>query len=170
MPVTNEEQLADLHPHFDWRAVARLILTSRKIDELQENILAPSGLVTYQFSAKGHELGQVLMSQLLDRPFDAVSGYYRSRPLMLGVGLTPEEVFASDMARIGGLSGGRDVGVVFNKQAGSSPTVIPMGGDVGSQYTPAAGWAFDHWAGTGFDTSATDPQTTFNVTGDTIGA
>jgi 2-oxoisovalerate dehydrogenase E1 component len=133
--------LADLHPLFDWRAVARLILTSRKIDELQENVLAPTDLVTYQFSAKGHELGQVLISQLLDRPFDAVSGYYRSRPLMLGVGLTPEEAFASDMARIDSVSAGRDVGVVFNKPAWGSPTVIPMGGDVGSQYTPAAGWA-----------------------------
>jgi 2-oxoisovalerate dehydrogenase E1 component len=133
--------LDDIHPFFDWRAVARLILTSRKFDELQENVLAPAGQVTYQFSAKGHELGQVLISQLLDRPFDAVSGYYRSRPLMLGVGLTPEEAFASDMARSGGVSAGRDVGVVFNKPGGSSPTVIPMGGDVGSQYTPAAGWA-----------------------------
>lgn len=133
--------MADLNPLFDWRAVARLILTSRKIDELQESLLTPAGLVPYQFSAKGHELGQILISQLLDRPFDAVSGYYRSRPLMLGVGLSPEEAFASDMARIGGVSAGRDVGVVFNKPAASAPTVIPMGGDVGSQYTPAAGWA-----------------------------
>ncbi|HET6445684.1 MAG TPA: thiamine pyrophosphate-dependent enzyme, partial [candidate division Zixibacteria bacterium] len=139
--LTDEESLSDLHPLFDWQAVARLALTSRKIDELQESELAPAGLVTYQFSAKGHELGQVLISQLLDKPFDAVSGYYRSRPLMLGVGLAPEEAFASDMARSGGVSAGRDVGVVFNRPGRGSPTVIPMGGDVGSQYTPAAGWA-----------------------------
>ena len=37
--------------------------------------VAPSGLVSYQFSAGGHELGQALISQLLDRPFDAVGAY-----------------------------------------------------------------------------------------------
>jgi 2-oxoisovalerate dehydrogenase E1 component len=129
------------HPAFDWREVARLALTSRTIDLMQEQELAPQGHVTYQFSARGHELGQILLSQLLDRPFDAVSAYYRSRPLMLGLGLTVEEAMASDMARPGGVSAGRDVGVVFNLPSRGRATVLPMGGDVGSQYTPAAGWA-----------------------------
>ncbi|MCI0397752.1 MAG: thiamine pyrophosphate-dependent enzyme [Chloroflexi bacterium] len=130
-----------LHPAFDWREVARLVLASRAVDLLQEEELAPRGLVTYQFSARGHELGQVLLSQLLDRPFDAAGVYYRSRPFLLGVGLTVEEAMASDMARPGGVSAGRDVGVVFNLPRRQRATVLPMGGDVGSQFTPAAGWA-----------------------------
>jgi 2-oxoisovalerate dehydrogenase E1 component len=99
--------LTKLHPAFDWLEVARLALASRIIDELEENELTPQGLVTYQFSARGHELGQLLMSQLLDRPFDAVGAYYRSRPFLLGSGLTIQEAFASDMARSSSLSGGR---------------------------------------------------------------
>jgi 2-oxoisovalerate dehydrogenase E1 component len=67
--------------------------------------------------------------------------YYRSRPFMLGSGLTLEEAFASDMARPGSLSGGRDVGVVFNMERRGRALVLPMAGDVGSQFTPATGWA-----------------------------
>ena len=130
-----------LNPAFDWPEVARLVLTSRAIDDLQEGERASQGLVPYQFSARGHELGQILISQLLDYPFDAASAYYRSRPFMLGSGLTIEEVFASDMARSGGVSAGRDVGVVFNLPRRNRAMVLPMAGDVGSQYTPAAGWA-----------------------------
>ncbi|HSH02852.1 MAG TPA: transketolase C-terminal domain-containing protein [Anaerolineae bacterium] len=130
-----------LSASYDWREVARLALTSRHIDLLQENKLSPAGLVTYQFSARGHELGQILVSQLLRHKYDAAGVYYRSRPFMLGTGLTVEEAMASDMARVGGVSRGRDVGVVFNMPRREGATVIPMGGDVGSQYTPTAGWA-----------------------------
>jgi 2-oxoisovalerate dehydrogenase E1 component len=130
-----------IHPAFDWHEVACLALTSRRIDEMEEEELGPAGKVTYQFSAKGHELGQLLISQLLDRPLDAAGAYYRSRPFMLGSGLTIEEAFASDMARPGSVSAGRDVGVVFNMPQRGRATILPMAGDVGSQYTPAAGWA-----------------------------
>lgn len=111
------------------------------MDEMEENELTPQGQVTYQFSARGHELGQLLLSQLLNQPHDAVSPYYRSRPLMLGMGLTLEEAFASDMARAGSISGGRDVGVVFHMPRRHRALVLPIGGDVGSQYTPSTGWA-----------------------------
>ncbi|MCI0711777.1 MAG: thiamine pyrophosphate-dependent enzyme [Chloroflexi bacterium] len=111
------------------------------MDELEENELTPQGHVTYQFSARGHELGQLLISQLLTAPHDGASAYYRSRPFLLGSGLTLEEAFASDMARPGGVSGGRDVGVVFNMPRRERALILPMAGDVGSQYTPAAGYA-----------------------------
>ncbi|MGH2545159.1 MAG: alpha-ketoacid dehydrogenase subunit alpha/beta, partial [Ardenticatenaceae bacterium] len=67
--------------------------------------------------------------------------YYRSRPLMLALGLTPEEALAGTMGRAGGPSKGRDIGVVFNRPSTGGPTVLPMSGDVGTQYTPATGWA-----------------------------
>ena len=124
---------------FDWRRVARLVLASRTMDNLEEDELYPRGVVPYQFSARGHELGQILLSQLLDRPGDAASVYYRSRPFVLGAGLSLETAFASGMARAGSVSGGRDVGVVFNRPG--TPTILPMAGDVGAQFTPAAGWA-----------------------------
>lgn len=133
--------MTNVHPAYDWHTVARLALASRFMDELEENELTPKGQVTYQFSARGHELGQLLISQLLNRPHDVASAYYRSRPFLLGSGLTLEEAFASDMARPSGVSGGRDVGVVFNMPPRNGAMIIPMAGDVGSQYTPAAGAA-----------------------------
>lgn len=126
---------------FDWREIVRLALVSRLMDEMEERELTPQGHVTYQFSARGHELGQLLVAQCLTRPLDAASVYYRSRPFMLGSGLTAEEAFASDMARSGGMSEGRDVGVVFNMPRRGRALVLPMAADVGSQYTVAAGWA-----------------------------
>lgn len=126
---------------YDWNEIARLALISRYMDELEETELTPQGYVTYQFSARGHELGQLMLAQLLDQPFDAASVYYRSRPFMLASGLTVEEALASDMARAGGMSAGRDVGVVFNMPRRGRALVLPMAADVGSQYTPAAGWA-----------------------------
>ena len=126
---------------FDWHEVARLALASRLMDELEERELTPAGQVTYQFSARGHELGQLLVAQLLDRPFDAASVYYRSRPFVLASGLTLTEALVADMARAGGMSDGRDVGVVFNMPRRGRALVLPMAADVGSQFTPAAGWA-----------------------------
>lgn len=131
----------DREDPFDWREVARLALTSRAMDDLEEDELYPGGDVLYQFSARGHELGQLLLSQLLERPGDAASVYYRSRPFVLGSGLTVEEAFASGMARAGSVSAGRDVGVVFNMPSRGRAVILPMAGDVGSQFTPAAGWA-----------------------------
>ena len=133
--------MSELHPAFDWQNVACLALASRKMDELEENELTPQGMVTYQFSARGHELGQLLLSQLLNKPMDAASVYYRSRPFLLGSGLTLTEAIASDMARSGSLSGGRDVGVVFSMERRSGAVILPNAADVGSQYTPAAGYA-----------------------------
>lgn len=125
----------------DWHEVARLMLTSRAMDDLEENELTPQNLVIYQFSARGHELGQAIISQLLTHPMDGASSYYRSRPFLLGNGLTAEEAFAAGMARVGGVSGGRDVGVVTNMASRGKATVLPGAGDVGNQYTPAVGWA-----------------------------
>nr|WP_290667536.1 thiamine pyrophosphate-dependent enzyme [Ardenticatena sp.] len=129
-------------PTLDWMHIARLMLLSRTLDTIEESELLPSGEVIYQFSAGGHELAQVLLGLHLTHPHDGIASYYRSRPLMLTLGMTLEEALGGSMAREGGPSDGRDVGVVFNRPGrGERPTVLPAAGDVGSQYTPAAGWA-----------------------------
>ena len=132
---------ADLHPAFDWQRVARLVMLSRTLDEMEESDLTPRGLVKYQFSARGHELGQTLLSQLTTHPHDGASVYYRCRPYALGSGLTPVEALAAGMTKAGGISDGRDVGVVFNMPSRGGVTILPNAADVGSQYTPGAGWA-----------------------------
>lgn len=129
------------NPAIDWLEVARLLMLSREIDQREEQQLTPQGLVKYQFSAMGHELAQVILAQALDHPHDAAAIYYRSRPFLLACGLTTAEALAAGMARANSPSEGRDVGVVFNLPRLNGPTVLPGSGDVGAQYTPAAGWA-----------------------------
>jgi 2-oxoisovalerate dehydrogenase E1 component len=128
-------------PAVNWTQVARLMLTSRTIDEIEEQELAPSGKVTYQFSSKGHELAQVLLGLQLTHPHDGAGVYYRSRPFILAAGLTPQEAFAADMALTGSPSEGRDVGVVYSMPPRNGVTVLPASGAVGAQYSPVAGWA-----------------------------
>jgi 2-oxoisovalerate dehydrogenase E1 component len=124
----------------DWREVARLVLTSREMDRLEEEELVPAKKVLYQFSARGHDMAQVLLGlQLKDG--DAASGYYRSRPLLLALGVPLADALGSGMGLAGGYSDGRDIGVVFNYPNPGGAHALPMSGGVGAQYTPAVGWA-----------------------------
>jgi len=125
----------------DWLQVARSVLLSRWLDRLEVEQLTPQGKIKYQFSASGHELAQVLMAQALNHPHDAATVYYRSRPFVLASGMTVAQALAAGMARSGGLSQGRDAGVMFNLPRRAGLTILPTSGDVGAQYTPAAGWA-----------------------------
>ena len=125
----------------EWFEVARTVLASRLIDQIEETELAPSGKVTYQFSARGHELAQVLLGQFLRQGNDAATVYYRSRPLVLAAGMTFEEAFAGPLALSGSRNGGRDIGVVHHLPNRNGVTVLPASGDVGAQYTPCVGWA-----------------------------
>ncbi len=137
--------MADLNPRVvsadvDWQTVARLVLTSRAMDRIEEERLVPEKKILYQFSARGHDMAQVLLGlQLKDG--DAACGYYRSRPLLLALGVPLADALGSGMGRAGGYSDGRDIGVVFNYPNPGSAHALPMCGGVGAQYTPAAGWA-----------------------------
>jgi 2-oxoisovalerate dehydrogenase E1 component len=125
----------------DWRSVLRHVAVSRALDDLEEFTLLKERKVLYQFSARGHDLTQVLLSTQLTGTQDGVGAYYRSRPLLLGLGLPVEEALGSTMMRAGGMSDGRDIGVVFNLPRKVGPCVLPVCGGVGAQYTPAVGWA-----------------------------
>ena len=136
--------MAEADPQFttetDWREVARLVLTSRELDRIEEEELVPAKQVLYQFSARGHDMAQVLLGLKL-RDGDAACGYYRSRPLLLALGVPLADALGSGMGRAGGYSGGRDIGVVFNYPNPGGAHALPMSGGVGAQYTPAVGWA-----------------------------
>ncbi|HET9106135.1 MAG TPA: transketolase C-terminal domain-containing protein [Steroidobacteraceae bacterium] len=125
----------------DWRRVSYLLHASRALDDVEESRLLPQRQVLYQFSARGHDFAQILLGLQLTDPHDGVTVYYRSRPLMLALGVDLEEAAAGPLAREGSFSGGRDIGVVFNKPGRGGATVLPACGGVGAQYTPAAGWA-----------------------------
>ncbi len=125
----------------DWQKVVHQILVSRALDDLEELQLLPARKVLYQFCARGHDVTQVLLAQRLTGARDGIGLYYRSRPLMLALGLSLDDALASTMMRSGGLSEGRDIGVVFNLPRRDGPCVLPACGGVGTQYTPAVGWA-----------------------------
>ena len=125
----------------DWKSVLRTVFVSRALDALEETRLVPERKVLYQFCARGHDVTQVLLGQRLNGRRDAVAPYYRSRPLALTLGVSAEEALASTMMRAEGMSGGRDVGVVINRPNRDGPCLLPACGGVGTQYTPATGWA-----------------------------
>jgi 2-oxoisovalerate dehydrogenase E1 component len=125
----------------DWQRVAYLLHASRALDDIEESRLLPERQVLYQFSARGHDFAQILLGLQLTDPHDGVGVYYRSRPLMLALGLQLEDAAAGPLARVGSFSGGRDIGVVFNMPGRDGASVLPACGGVGAQYTPAAGWA-----------------------------
>jgi 2-oxoisovalerate dehydrogenase E1 component len=147
--VRSESSTAKHKTVFNWAQAARHILASRYMDELEEKELAPKGQIALQFSAKGHELAQVLLAMHLTHPRDAATGYYRSRPFMLAAGLTLPEIFAGNFAKAGSATEGRDTGVLYSMLPRMETAdgrkhgiiVLPASGNVGSQYTPATGWA-----------------------------
>lgn len=132
---------------FDWRQIAYHTLVSRALDDVEETTnrnrtsVPREHLVLYQFSARGHDMAQVILGSLLQGPHDGAGAYYRSRPFLLSIGLDIADALGSPLGRAGGFSDGRDIGVVCNFPCPDRCTVLPMSGDVGSQYTPAAGWA-----------------------------
>ncbi|MHB8529400.1 MAG: alpha-ketoacid dehydrogenase subunit alpha/beta [Caulobacteraceae bacterium] len=130
-----------LDPTLDWRRIVYLTHASRAMDELEETILVPEKKVLYQFSARGHDVAQILLGAFLNHPHDAVCGYYRSRPILLSLGVDFADALGASMARAGSYSDGRDIGAVFNYPNPSGPSALPMCGGVGAQYTPTAGWA-----------------------------
>ncbi|HEV8198384.1 MAG TPA: pyruvate dehydrogenase, partial [Gemmatimonadales bacterium] len=125
----------------DWERVLYHALVSRFLDDTEEQRLVPEKKVLYQFSSRGHDVAQLILGQYLTHPHDGIGAYYRSRPLLLSLGLSVADAFAAPMGRSGGFSNGRDIGVVCNLPNDPGPVVLPMSGDVGSQYTPTAGWA-----------------------------
>ena len=125
----------------NWIEVAHKILLSRKLDLLEVQQLTPQGKIKYQFSAAGHELAQVLLAQALTHPHDGATVYYRSRPFMLACGFSASDAIAAGMARSAGPSEGRDTGVMYNLPGDGKLTILPTSGNVGAQYSPAAGWA-----------------------------
>ena len=120
---------------------------SRALDDVEEATnrnrasVPREHVVLYQFSARGHEVAQAILGELVKHKHDGASAYYRSRPLLLSLGLQIDDALASPLGRAGGFSDGRDIGVVCNIPTRDGPVVLPMSGDVGSQYTPCAGWA-----------------------------
>jgi 2-oxoisovalerate dehydrogenase E1 component len=78
----------------DWARVLKLALISRFLDDTEEQRLVPEKKVLYQFSARGHDVAQLILGRHLTHRHDAAGAYYRSRPLLLSLGLSVTDAFA----------------------------------------------------------------------------
>ena len=61
-------------PGYDWRRIAYLVNVSRALDKLEEERLVPERKVLHQFSARVHDMAQIMLGSRLDRPKDAACG------------------------------------------------------------------------------------------------
>src|SRR5256885_5864908 len=57
----------------DWVRVTSLVQASRALDDIEETRLLPERKVLYQFSARGHDLAQILLGLQLTDAHDGVS-------------------------------------------------------------------------------------------------
>ena len=106
MPVRSASKAKSARPTVveravDWRAIAYHTLVSRALDDVEETTnrnrttVPREHVVLYQFSARGHDMAQTILGSMLDHEHDGIGAYYRSRPLLLSVGLSIEDALAS---------------------------------------------------------------------------
>ena len=82
-------------PGIDWQRAAYLLHVSRALDDIEETRLVPERKIFYQFSARGHDLAQILLGLQLTHKDDAICGYYRSRPILLTLGVPVADTLGS---------------------------------------------------------------------------
>lgn len=134
-------ELKRLGTQVHWRRVAKTLLISRAVDALEETKLFPEKLTHFQLSSRGHELGQILLGTMLTGKRDGVGVNYRSRPLMLTLGRSVADILKGNMGKDTEIWHGHDSGQMHSMPNNEGCTVLPTSGGVGTQYTPAAGWA-----------------------------
>lgn len=84
-PVTRAASASLTIPRagFDWRRIAYNSLVSRSLDDVEESTnkrrtsVPREHLVLYQFSARGHDMAQVILGSLIDGVHDGAGAYYR---------------------------------------------------------------------------------------------
>ena len=107
----------------DWPSLLRQIAVSRALDDLEEFTLLQERKVLYQFSARGHELTQVLLAAQLTGARDGVGGYYRTAGIATaGTGVQLAAIACAEKPRADGVAetwhrrfAGRD-GHTFDEQ------------------------------------------------------
>jgi 2-oxoisovalerate dehydrogenase E1 component len=99
-------------------------------------------LVLYQFSARGHDMAQCILASRIDHAHDAASAYYRVSSPALGARAHHRGRIRQPVRQVGRVQRwARHRRRLQPARRRTGPIVLPMSGDVGSQYTPAAGWA-----------------------------
>jgi 2-oxoisovalerate dehydrogenase E1 component len=116
----------------------RKMLTTYYVEE-RLKVFVRAGKVSFHASTRGHEKLQVAMSMLLTPGKDWFFPYYREKALMIGLGMSPRDIFLHMLSKADDPSGGgRNMSEHFSSTALRvvSPTAC-----TGTQFLPAVGMA-----------------------------
>jgi len=111
------------------------------VDYIEERlkVFVRAGKVSFHASTRGHEKLQIAMSMLLESGKDWFFPYYREKALMVGLGMSPKDIFLHMLSKADDpCGGGRNMSEHFSSRALRvvSPTAC-----TGTQYLQAAGMA-----------------------------
>lgn len=123
-------------PRATYLDLFRKMLTVFYLEE-RLKVFVRAGKVSFYASSRGHEKVQLAMSMLLRPGQDWFFPYYREKALMVGLGMSLEEIFLNMLAKGADPSGGgRNMSEHF-----SSPRlhVVSPTACTGTQYLPAVG-------------------------------
>lgn len=121
-----------------YHELLRRMLTVYYVEE-RLKLFVRAGKVSFHASTRGHEKLQIAMSMLLRPGKDWFFPYYREKALMVGLGMTPKDIFLHMLSKADDpCGGGRNMSEHFSSRALRvvSPTAC-----TGTQYLQAVGMA-----------------------------
>lgn len=120
------------------RAMWELMLLARSLDERMW-LLNRAGQAPFAVSCQGHEAAQAGMAMALDDTQDWLVPYYRDLALVLGMGMTPEDVMLQFLSRATDpSSGGRQMPAHYSSR---EKRILSVSSPVGTQLVQAPGIA-----------------------------
>jgi 2-oxoisovalerate dehydrogenase E1 component len=128
-------------PELDRAIYLDLLHKMFTVDAIEERLktFVRAGKVSFHASTRGHEKLQIAMSLLLSPGKDWFFPYYREKALMVGLGMTPKDIFLHMLSKADDpCGGGRNMSEHFSskKLRVVSPTAC-----TGTQYLQACGMA-----------------------------
>ena len=111
------------------------------VDAIEERlkVFVRAGKVSFHASTRGHEKLQIAMSMLLAPGKDWFFPYYREKALMVGLGMSPRDIFLHMLSKADDPSGGgRNMSEHFSSR---DLRVVSPTACTGTQYLQAAGMA-----------------------------
>lgn len=119
-------------------SIFRTMATSRRTDEKMLTLLR-QGKSFFHIGASGHEGAQLACAMQMDAKIDWSYPYYRDQTLVMGLGMTTEELFLGFLAKADDPgSGGRQLPQHYGHKA---LNIVSQSSPTGTQYLQAVGTA-----------------------------
>ena len=119
--------------------IYQLMYLSRRLDEKQL-IMLKQGKGFFHIGASGHEAVEIAAAKSLKPSYDYAYPYYRDQAFCLGLGMTPQEIMLSFLAKENDPnSGGRQMPQHYGHK---ELNIVSQSSPTGTQYLQAVGAAF----------------------------